>query len=357
MSYDYGNARIRAMKSRLLSARALEVIAESITLEQLIGELAQTAYRNDILAAMLRFSGMECLEAAFRWNLVGTLGKIKSFFSGWERELISLMLRSYDVHNLKAVLRGISKHAAPEDIKGTFLPIGELTDSILSNLVRAVEPRVVIDMLASMRVPIIHPIVKLRTQKPGVGITEMELALEKWHFQDASERLATGRQGADSLQELLNINADLQNVFSVLRIVRYPSERKVLLDWLGSDDIHTLLVGPGFLKFGLLASAATEKSVQAMVDVLSGTRYENPLRAGLEEYAQSNRLSDFERHLNQFRLRWMATRMTKDPLGIGVSIGYVGRKVHEVANLRRITHGVQMRQSPDIIKNSLEIVL
>jgi vacuolar-type H+-ATPase subunit C/Vma6 len=357
MSYDYGNARIRAMKSRLLSAHALEVIAESISLEQLIGELAQTAYRRDILAAMLHTSGMECLEVAFRWNLVGTLGKIKSCFFGWERELISLMLRSYDVHNLKAVLRGISKHAAPEDIKKTFLPVGELTESILSRLVRAVEPRVVIDMLASMRMPIVRPLVKLRTQKPGAGVPEMELALEKWHFQEASERLEAGSQGADSVQGLLNLNADLHNILSVLRIVCYPSERKVLLDWLGSDDIRGLLVGPGYVKFGLLASAAAEKSIQATLDVLSGTRYESPLRAGLEDYTQSSRLSDFEQHLNRYRTRWMAARMTKDPLGIGVPIGYIGRKVHEVANLRRIAHGIQMHQSADSIKNSLEIVL
>ena len=72
--FDYGNARIRAMKSRLLARRELEALAETGSLQGMISALAKTAYQKSVEAALTRASGLECITQAIRTDLIGTLG-------------------------------------------------------------------------------------------------------------------------------------------------------------------------------------------------------------------------------------------------------------------------------------------
>ena len=55
--YEYGNARVRAMKSRLIGRHALESLVARYDVEQMVSALAQTDYATDIALAMTRFSG------------------------------------------------------------------------------------------------------------------------------------------------------------------------------------------------------------------------------------------------------------------------------------------------------------
>ena len=47
-SYDYGNARLRAMKSRLLSRPEMEALAQVGSVQALINALVKSAYRKAI---------------------------------------------------------------------------------------------------------------------------------------------------------------------------------------------------------------------------------------------------------------------------------------------------------------------
>jgi vacuolar-type H+-ATPase subunit C/Vma6 len=52
----------------------------------------------------------------------------------------------------------------------------------------------------------------------------------------------------------------------------------------------------------------------------------------------------------------MAEQIKKDPLGIGVVLGYVALKVNEVNNIRWITHGINLTLKPEAIRAELEVV-
>ena len=54
--FDYGNARLRALKSKLLSQRDLDALAESGSLQGLIAAMTKTAYRKPIEAALAPLS-------------------------------------------------------------------------------------------------------------------------------------------------------------------------------------------------------------------------------------------------------------------------------------------------------------
>ena len=52
----------------------------------------------------------------------------------------------------------------------------------------------------------------------------------------------------------------------------------------------------------------------------------------------------------------MAAQISRDPLGIGVLLGYVALKVNEVANLRWIAQGINLGLKSEAIRAGLEIV-
>jgi V/A-type H+/Na+-transporting ATPase subunit C len=354
--YDYGNARLRVMKSRLLPRRELDTLADAGSLQGLIAALTKTVYQKSVEAALTRATGMQCIDEAMRSDLVNTIGKIRDFYKEGAAEMVAIVLRTYDIHNLKAILRGLSKHVPAGEILTVLLPIGELDMSALRELAQLNNPREAIDLLASMGLPFAWPLLNLRAEVPGAETIEMELALDRWYYEESRQTLRSETGLVDPFSRALALEADLVNVLTVLRFAQAPHERDLLRDRLGTDEIEYLFIGAGHIPYELLTNACKHDTVTAAVETLSGTFLAPVLRAGLEAYGRSNRLSDIEKQLRRYRLEWMAEQITKDPLGIGMVLGYVALKVNEVGNLRWITQGINLGLKADAIRAELELV-
>lgn len=352
--YEYGNARVRAMKSRLLTHHELEALTAHNNPQSLISALTNTDYREAVQASLVRKSGMAAITETLRHNLVHTLGKVRSFYSGNERKLVYIVLRGFDVSNVKIILRSLSKGISPEEIETLLFPVGMLTEGALAELSRATEPRIAIDLLTSMGLSIAQPLLKVRTNRPGADIRDMEFALDQWYIEGTRRDIEKLPGATEHLSATLDLDADLTNLLTVLRFAHAPAERQNLVKWMDVDDIRSLFVGPGRLRFNILANAAEMVTVESAVDALKETRYGKYLQAGLSDYSQSGRLSDFEKHLRLLRLRRLASLLAKDPLGIGVVLGYAALKANEVTNIRRIAVGIRLRIRAEAIKADLE---
>jgi len=352
-SFDYGNARIRAMKSHLLSQRELESLTNVGNIKGLIARLNKTAYHKAIDATLARTIGIDCIIWALHHDLIERLGKFQEFYQDQAGEMVSIVLRKYDIHNLKTILRGLTKNVPLKEILASTLPVGKLDYGTLDELAHAPDPRASIDLLATMGSPFAQPLLKLRLDHPGAETDEMELTLDQWHFQDAFQELQHARSDGNVLRSALELEADLINLLSALRFAHAPGELKFLHEWLGTDELDHIFVGPGKLSFSLLALACSQDSVEAAVENFTETTYERSLRAGLASYVHSSRLSDFEKQLNSYRLEWMSRQITNDPLGIGVILGYLALKMNEVTNIRWIAQGINLELKPDAIRREM----
>ena len=353
--FDYGNARLRAMKSRLLAQRELETLAELGSMHGLISALAKTAYQRSIETALTHASGLECIAQAIRMDLINTFGKARGFFANDAENMVAIVLRPYDLHNLKAILRGLSRNIPSAEILNVLLPVGDLHYAVLAELTRVPGPRVAIDLLASMNEPIVQPLLKLRARYPGADLPEMELALDQWHYQEAWIFVQATPSAHEVLASALKIEADTNNLLTVLRFAHEPEERRHLLESGGAGGVIELLVEPGFLPRPLLVNLGNQDNLEAAIDLLAGTRYKPALRMGLQAFKKTGRLSEIEKHLKRYRLNWLKNLIFKDALGIGVFLGYVALKINEINNLRWIAHGIHFGLEPREIKAELEV--
>ncbi len=352
--FEYGNARLRAMTARLLPRRELEALSEAKTLPTVIAVLATTAYSKPVEAALARTSGMQAVTEALRADLVSTLGKIRRFYSDEPGEMVTLILRSYDIHNLKAVLRGLARQTSQLEILNTILPVGGLDYNLLAELANTAGPRVAIDRLASMNEPIVFPLIRLRGEHPGADIPEMDLVLDQGYYQQALKFIKEENLGGSCLETAIMLQADVANLLTVLRFAHMPSERTLIRQQYNVQAVQGLFVGPGYLPFELLQRAAEQDNVDKAINTLAGSRYADLLQAGLKSYSHSSRLSDFERQFARYRLKWMSGLIAKDPLGIGVVLGYLALKINEVNNIRWIIQGIQQGLETQVIRAEIE---
>jgi V/A-type H+-transporting ATPase subunit C len=354
--FDYGNARLRARKARLLPRRTLEGLAEAGSLQGLLTALTNTVYRQAVEAALVRLTGMDALAEALRHDLVATLGNVRRFFAGRAGELAALTLRRYDLHNVKTVLRGLARHIPANEILASTLPVGDLGLADLTQLAGVADFRMAIDLLATWRTPLAQPLLELRARRPGADVPEMELALDRWHVHSALEVARAANEEGRPLLQALMLEADAANILTALRLIGVPEKAAILRQRFGTEDVTALFVGPGHVPFALLAQVAHQASIAQAVQILAQTPYGALLAQALESYTSSGRLSAFERALAQRQLQHAASLIAHDTLGIGVLLGYVALKTNEVANLRVIAQGLWLGHKPDRIRAELMFV-
>lgn len=355
--YDYGNARLRAMRSRLFSRRELESLAGAGALPGLIAALTRTTYQKPIEAALTHATGIACINIALRDDLIAMIGKLRGFYKEDAQRLIALFLWAYDVHNLKAILRGLSNKTSTADILSILLPIGDLDANLLDQLARSNNLREAIDSLASMSLPFAAPLLKAQAQFSAENIFALELALDQWRFTEAAKTLKNESNSPEALSGALVLEASIFNILTALRFAQFPAERERLREKLAGGEVAQLFIQPSHIPLKALENAARQDQVPPAVETLAQGALAPALRAGLKAYALSRRLSDFERALQLHQLKWLAAQIVRDPLGIGVPLGFIALKTNEINNLRWIANGLNLDLRAEAIVAELELAL
>ncbi len=104
--FPYVNARIRAMRSRLLSAAQLEDLLGTPTMAAFLQALASTPYGGDLQEALVRHVGLRAVDEALARNFQRATQAILGFADGRPRALIEIVLLRWDLENLRVIVRG-----------------------------------------------------------------------------------------------------------------------------------------------------------------------------------------------------------------------------------------------------------
>ncbi|HVP96446.1 V-type ATPase subunit [Methanoregula sp.] len=329
MDWGYINARMRGMKSRLLDHRTLDTLILQPDLGSLMSELEKTTYRDDLIEAKGRYTGMPCIEYALRQNFVRTFRKILSFAKKEEAEVyIRIFLHRWDVQNIKTILRGKNIHVTSEEILGCLVPAGELDETTLTELVRQQDTKAVIDLLATWRLPWAKPLTTafLAFAKSG-DISGLECALDRYYYEDTLHSVLGPDPNKAMIRQILATEIDVINIKTVLRMIR---------DHIDPAEGDRFLIEGG-LEFDL-KTLRRLLALPTIGDALNGMatpRYRF-LSSIPESVITAQKISVIEKDLERYLISRGTRFFSGDPLSVSSLIGYFWAKYNEITNIRII---------------------
>ena len=348
--YGYANARIRALKGALLDRQAFDALVASSSIEALVQLLARTAYKPDVESALLRYSAAACLGDALRRNLARTIGSLWRFFDDGPRELIGLLVARWDLFNLIAILRGQANGIAAADILSVLVPAGAISEIELRELVKQPTIQASGELMMTWRLPFAAALAEA-LRLSGDNLVNLEARLHQIRFRDAFMRLGKGINN-ELVREILESEIDAANLSLVIRIatLRKATDKSVHL--LAFDPSQQLIAG-GRLPLPLLAELAQATDGEALMGRLAETSWGPALGRHRERFRESGDPVVLERALEEMLALKGIRMFHRDPLTIGIAIGYLSAKITEVASLRLISQGKELGWPVDEIRAEL----
>ncbi len=329
MDQGYINSRVRGMYRNLLGPDDLRAFLQKPDLEAMIADLQKTPYRNALETSCVYRSGIACLEEALRTHLVRTYSKILRMFGDNDAaRYVRIVVNRWDVHNLKAILRGKNIHSPPEEIRDCLVPAGTLDEATLIELLNQTDVREVIDLLATWNVDYARAFTPhIEEWSRSRELLVMEHALDQFYFDYARQTVEGTGPEAAALRRLVGTEIDVTNLKTVITFIR---------DGVGREDGERfLLQGGTVLPPKLLRSMIEDGDLPTALARLEGTPYAF-LASACDESAvcgpQSLLMKELDRHL----VRTGAALYRSDPLSVTVVIGYLYLFQVEVTNLRII---------------------
>src|SRR5712692_8971826 len=341
--FPYINARVRAMRSRLLDAARIEELLGLPTLEALLQSLGSTPYAREVQEALSHTTdGVRAVDEALARNFSLTARRIVSFADGRARELIEFVLVRWDMMNVQIILR--AKHVGrntTQDILANLIPVGRLHDAALKEVASQPDVAGVVGALGGLDHPLAAPLAEgLAAYEKSNDLLALELRMDRF-YATYGLRVARGR-GHDEqvVRNLLQDQLDATNVRTAVKLQQ--------VDALSKDEKLKFFIPGGRLSehvFLLVADPATVEQGLRLVRVLGFS-----VRASVDDPAA------FEREIDLALLRAQVDLYLKDPLGIDVVIAYLAMKYREVVNLRLIARAKALGIPRDRVRREMAVV-
>jgi V/A-type H+-transporting ATPase subunit C len=339
--FPYINARVRAMRGRLLAPAQLDDLLAAASLPAFLQALAATPYAHDLQEALTRYEGVRAVDEALARNLQRTTRSILKFADGPAHRLITILLLRWDLANVRAIVRGRHAGRSAAEILEAVIPAGTLSEGVLKEMAGAPTMAAVAGTLEVVH----HPLAEALAVGAGEYATTgdplaIELRLER-AYADHVLRQTRGRGDAVALRESLTAEIDAANVKTALKVAPagLPKERRL-----------------GFFIPG--GALVTEKLFLNLSDESTQAAAWAHMRAqGFPVKEPPRNLVAFERVLDAATAGALARRyLHGDPLGLDIVMGYLVMKSAEVANLRLIARGKLLGLPREQVRREMVVV-
>ncbi|MCZ7381276.1 MAG: V-type ATP synthase subunit C [Candidatus Methanoperedens sp.] len=331
VKYAYIVARVRAMKGKLIP-REMYPKFLNMDIPEITRFIGESEYKKDVDELGKKYKGTDLFEHALNQNLALTYRKLIEVSQNEANFLITEYLRSFDIWNIKTILRGKISGAGEEEILEDVVSAGELRYRDLTEIVKIGTIEGVIAAFAKT------PYYPALEGYKGV-LADVENELDKMFY---SNLIKAASQAENKLfLKFLRTEIDLKNLKILFRMKRAGMERE--------NIVKMLIPGGMELKeadLGRLASMSFSEFVRA-----------------LEEYSYWKAISDIsgeltslihiETRLDKYGLVYASQISYYYPLSILPVLDYILSKKIEVDNLRIIVRGKETKLPEDIIKAHL----
>jgi V/A-type H+-transporting ATPase subunit C len=329
--YDYANARLRALKSQLLERRTLLEFAALTRVDDLTARLADSAYGEEIRAALARYFGVRVVMEACRLHLAATYRKIRGFFDEEGTHLVSILLARWDLFNLKTILRGQEARTPAGEILEALVPAGDLDESALRTLVRQPDPTATADLLRTWNAGYAGAVRQALAEYANThDWSAFEAALDSLFYGRLFGSLEKSGENDGLVHEILAREIDTSNVMTALRLREAGSG-------MSEDEVRRRLLSGGELSLDWLMALARATREEEALASLRASKFGNALTK-VETLDVGRIQYELDRDLARFGIGFFS----RDPITISTAIGFITAQKVEATNLRVMAQGIAL---------------
>jgi V/A-type H+-transporting ATPase subunit C len=331
VKYAYIVARVRAMKSKLIPREMYPKLL-NMEIPEITRFIEESGYKKDVDELGKKYKGIDLIEHALNQNLALTYRKLIEVSQDEANYLITEYLRSWDIWNIKTILRGKFSGASEDEILEYVVSGGQLRYRDITEIVKV---GTVEGVIASFTKTPYYPAL----EGYRGSLAEIENSLDLLYYSNLIKGVtATGNK---LFLKFLKTEIDLKNLKMLFRMKCAGMER---------DEILKLLIPGGMeLKesdFLRLASLSIGDFVRALEEY----SYWNAISDISGELAS---LRDIEMRLDKYGVMYASKISYYYPLSILPILDYILSKKIEVDNVRMIVRGKETALPDDIIKAHL----
>jgi len=350
-TFDYGNTRLRARISHLLSKEMLEELTRVENIDGFLSLLIKTTYKPSIEKALTYSAGIRTVHIFLEHESEKLLADYRKFYTDSSWDQIGLIFSYRDLQNIHTIVRGVLGNVEPAEIQNLLTHSGEISFNVLRELSRSRNLSDLISKMVTFHIPYADVLLKNQASLPSLQGTQIELLLKKAFYQQLFKEKKKILDRIPLLKEYFAVHADQENIMCALRIAKNPA----ILDATNMDRKDCFVEG-GFISRSTLIAISKEKDLENAIERLNGTEYSPYLRNALADFNHTGLLTEFEEKLQKMLLEKAVKYPFRDPIGVGVPFGYLIRKTNEMQNLWWIAKGIQLGfDSADIIEH-LEVI-
>ncbi|MEK6759210.1 MAG: V-type ATPase subunit [Deltaproteobacteria bacterium] len=330
MDLAYYNARIRGMRRRLLKADDYHLLVRSRGYEGLMERLRSTAYGPYLEMSGARFERHEeIVSNALQTRLEEALVSLWSLAPGTARQLLKQVFSIWEAHDIKTLVRGISRGARREDILAALIPAGEFGKGPLGILAGSPGIKELAGFLDSWGSPYAEPVKKgLPAYLKGASTIEMEVGIDRLAFSSVPERGNCALPGG-VMAEVSALSVDMRNT---LTLINTAGRGYQVIPAVSADRLFCeggSITGKRFGDF--LRSESRASLLNGLSDAVRDPGLRETLRS-----ADPVDLVFIEESFYAIIERKLSRAAAVEPLGIYLSAAFAYTIVREVKNLRLI---------------------
>ncbi|MDD1677914.1 MAG: V-type ATP synthase subunit C [Methanomicrobiales archaeon] len=343
--YIYVCTRVRVRKTKLIP-REEYLRMLNMSLSEITRVIQESEYKKEIDELSHAFKGINLVEIALSWNLAKTYQGLIAIAPGHLQEMTKSYLRSWDIQNVIAILRGKSQGLSAGRIKEVLIPAGELDRAALDRILAEDKIEKVIESLKGSR---LYPIL-IREYPRAVELgsfAHLENELYKQYYADIISDGQTVK-GGKAFLDYIHLEIDIRNMQNLLRL-RSQEEK---------GDVLEYMIHGGSFTTDQLVNFSKIEDMNQFIDTIEAALRNRQIVKVFEDFRERMTRKERDHHeseiaLTRLQLAQILWMSKLHPFSIWPILAFLELKKYEIFNLRAITRGKEANLPMERIRKYL----
>ena len=332
--YAYPNAKVRALRSRRLTAQDRHFLLEARDFSSFLAYLVTTPYGRVLPDPEEEKTDPGVLERRLARSLMEDYAKVARSLRGKrQQEMVLALFSRFESENLKVLLRALFSGRGKQAVSHLLYPLGKLSALPWDDLWACNNPAEIADLL--IRNPFGQALKHAIPQFNAQGrLFPLEMALDLSCFQRLKQAISGLRSRSDrkAAKRILGPYVDILNILWVIRL-------KIHYGLSHEEIVNYSLPGGELLTLSHLHRLARAEDISSFLEQMP--------RSLQREIGEVRDWEDFHTYLETWFLRLLARLFMGQPFHIGIEIAFLLEKEMELTSLITLLEAKAQGLSPD----------